>query len=491
MVPNLPDELWLLIFQEYISKAEGAWIPPESHSTTGPFVLSAVSANWRRICLSNWAIWSTIFISFPLYQRRNHLDGPTLDAEERFQAHIDALKLWIQRAGGSKLWLAYWMDEETFDFQSESAEQIAQIVVDNAPKIRKLNMWAFSECWYPLLSGVSFPVLERMEIAVPELVRFLDGGIAGRSLTEFTPLDLEKCPLLSSVDITGSPKLHSGIILPWTQIDDLTIRHVDLADITEVLDLMPNLRRCRFYLPWGYDEWEGGDAVEVLEENYAGQRRQGSKALEVLRIGDMIGMGVHALLGCVPLGLTHLEIDFNEQFQPDNDGSVLLPVLPFSDSLKILVIKGYTFGKGEADPIPSQHNQGEWDTLLDAFSKLSKLEELEVGLGEGSRTMDDATFARTFTLPGILPKLTRLRLGVPKLVSDQTLLDFLHYRRHSLLPQGASRDCTMIQEVVIVPETPHDLAAGTLAEIEILQRGGARANQVTELREEMGLRFCK
>lgn len=462
---KLSDELCLAVFQIYVQEGRSTWIETvpgyqlSKPRNTTPFTLSAVCKHWRALCLATTTLWSTIYLEFPPFDfasDREGSDGENDDEDdvglvvtETFVSHVDALQKWIERARSRPLSITIQLQEQhmSINFKDATALRIPRMLVDRAKQLEALDTF-LSDKWYPFFDGVDFPILKTLKLWIPEM--WPQDGTFDSEIRELAQvaesLDLTSCPQLTSISTDGSYQEHSNITLPWSQITDVHAGWIRPLVYLEILDLMPNVKRCTLDGDAMYesDPVLEGEDIDALEEM---GRREGNWDLRSLTIRYFDNAIVKALLDRTPLTLKDVAL------QPSNsiyaaDG-LLDSLVPFSASLQSFTI---------VQTFINCH-----DKLLDVLKQLNGLVSLDAPVGTDDRGIDD-DFLTALAEPGVLPRLERLSIRTTKLAfREETLLSFLRAHGYSSASKTAST-CAMIRQLKLNGKGVSELKS-TAAEI--------------------------
>lgn len=435
-VDVLPDELWVKIFKN--SMADGpAQVAKTSYAlrsfrrVTNPFLLNSVCKEWRRICKAHAEVWDTVFMAFAW------MDGETKEMIKAFKQRVNALGLWMLRAGTRTISLTYRIIEtDYFPFDNSNAMGLPRIVAYHARRIKYLDC-VVSSTWYNIFKRVPFPVLEKLKFICGDYAEHIagDGGYPfGHDYCRWTQdsvLDLAgSCSKLTTVWLEASFS-SIGLMLPWDQIVDIEVGHVERALAIEILERLPNLRRCKMAMaPYVTDD----DWMQSPDNHgrFEGRGRVTATALETLALRTLAPSAFGDILGIAPLSLKGIDVhNFNEP--PLDEGLVLDPLLPFASTLETLSI-------GFCSPLDT-------DQLVAALSQLNAIVSLTIAFGDQAEPLDDGFMRSVLTTPGVLPRLQRVFVATSDLwIGDDALLKFLRYRGHANA-NGDSVSCERIREV--------------------------------------------
>ncbi|TEB36996.1 hypothetical protein FA13DRAFT_1727333 [Coprinellus micaceus] len=456
-IDKLADELWLAIFKISIEEGRLRWdnaIPihyPTFFGTT-PFTLDGVCKGWRCICLANTSLWDTIYMRFPPYERDED-DDYLFTVTSNFIACVDALQLWLERAGERDLSIFLDLQEQcvSLDFADAAAMRIPRLVVEHAGQVRRLETVLSAE-WYHVFSGVEFPILEKLNLWTPEMYPSNGEFDGGGELEKVTtgPLDLRSCPRLASVEMHGSYRDHNCVVLPWIQIRDVKATWVQPLVYPEILDLMPNIRRCNLFGDPMYIDLEGSRLEDAERFEQMGRRR-GEWGLEELEV-SMDCVFIKLILDHSPLSLKRINLRPNTSLDPIRDATFLRSITPFSATLNSLSIDGYFFN--------------DFETVIGALIQLKSLVSLQARIGTEERGVDDNFLDQTLCKSEVLPSLKTLAIRTTKLQFTWDTLQLVLGNR------GYSKDsertqCEVIQDLELTgtesegwmePTTPERVA---------------------------------
>ncbi|KAF6756710.1 hypothetical protein DFP72DRAFT_893563, partial [Ephemerocybe angulata] len=346
----LPDELWLHIFQLCLSSS----LPPslaevtdemaltgELPTITTPFCLSVVSSDWRRVCLSNTSLWSSIYIWFK--------SSPVLNNWGLLRSQLDALKTWISRSGTRPLRMVIGMEywDEGFDFaECPPARRIPQIITENGGRIQALDL-AMSEAWYKYLEPNAFTELETLKVIVSDVLdvdKVESDWYFERIPVSSKALDFSRCKKLSSLAVTGMFEPTAAFLVPerWETVTDIAMSHVIPGDCIKALVCMPNLKAASFELFPDFDH----DCYCGPEWTRDSFKPRTGPALQTLSLNRMVPAVMKSLLYFIPLSLKHLKLgrlnsydSIKRAYNPRDYDFVFSSVPAFADTLQSLTLQ--------------------------------------------------------------------------------------------------------------------------------------------------------
>ncbi|KAF6752599.1 hypothetical protein DFP72DRAFT_447060 [Ephemerocybe angulata] len=305
--------------------------------------------------------------------------------------------------------------------------RIPALLVKHAQKIKELYM-ELPLHWYQTVTGVHFPLLERLKVIVPEVeadfgsMTIMNEGprtvYEGRRWAMDTEVvDFSQCPILSTASVTG-PFAHNLIILPWENIVNLRVSHVVAGDIPGILRRFPAVKQ--FWVEFGEMDTMDDDS-DFGDDSSDDEDLEGSSTLEKLVLEGVRSWALADILGDVPQSsLKHLEITLaeheyeieDEEFQ---ESELFQPILKLADTLQHLSI-----GLDKVESLNSTIR------FLSSFQSLVSLELLPASAELG---LDDAFFKSLLMKPDTLSHLEDITISDLAIsIEDGTLLDILRHR---------------------------------------------------------------
>ncbi|KAJ2920681.1 hypothetical protein H1R20_g16412, partial [Candolleomyces eurysporus] len=402
---KIPGEIWLRVFRAYITEAQQFlnW----HDSPFPPFTLSAVCQDWRKVALTNSVVWDKILVVLPDVYADDEGEDEDSEVVQRFRRYINQVELWIKRAGDRLLSINLTSKDPVFSFGFDcpAAKLVPQLVVKHASRIKELDLTMSTE-WYDILNGVEFPNLQTLRLAIVDVTQQdneCEISVDFRDPVSASSLDLTKCPKLSIVELDGGFD-HNNIVLPWSQITDISLRYLIPSDCAQVFDRLPNLKRCALGLALCLDSDDSAD-LDGSEEI----ERRDEPHIEDLELDEMLPGTAEIILKSLPLSVKHLLLG---SVLKDGDHRFLLETIPtFGETLQSLTIR---------------HTFQDYDAIRELLPKLPGLTSVEIAIPGGL----DNRFAHLLSTPGVLPRLQSLKVVDfgPTRMGDEALLDLLQHR---------------------------------------------------------------